>query len=528
MRRVGIDVGGTHTDAVLMQEGKLLAWSKVVTTPEVLEGIRTALRQVARQAGGGQVGLIAIGTTQLINALVERRRLAKVAAVRLGLPSTRSLPPFVDWPEDLLECVRLRVDMVEGGHEFDGREISPLDEAALRRLGGELRDEASSPDGEGLALAISAPFCLVDPSHEERAASILQRLLPRASITPSHIFGRMGLLERENAALLNAALTPLARSLLTGLERAVAEAGLHGPLFLTQNDATLMDLERASRFPVLTLSSGPTNSMRGAAWLTGLKDALVIDIGGTTTDVGLLQGGIPRESGTVIRLGGVRTHFRLPEVLSIGLGGGSVVTEEGGRVDVGPRSVGHRLEREALLFGGRTLTASDVAVALGRAAFGELARVAHLDAELLRRADATFHARLEDAIDRVKLARGDVPAVVVGGGSVLVGESLRGVHPLLRPEHAQIANAIGAAMAQVGGEVDQIFELSRLSRDEALHQARSTAIAHAVAAGAAPEGVEVVELEELPLAYLRGNAMRIRAKAVGELSRTGGEAHVAG
>jgi N-methylhydantoinase A/oxoprolinase/acetone carboxylase beta subunit len=131
------------------------------------------------------------------------------------------------------------------------------------------------------------------------------------------------------------------------------------------------------------------------------------------------------------------------------------------------------------------------------------------------RGAATFHARLEDAIDRVKLARGDVPAVVVGGGSVLVGESLRGVHPLLRPEHAQIANAIGAAMAQVGGEVDQIFELSRLSRDEALHQARSTAIAHAVAAGAAPEGVEVVELEELPLAYLRGNAMCIQAKAVG-------------
>jgi hypothetical protein len=181
-----------------------------------------------------------------------------------------------------------------------------------------------------------------------------------------------------------------------------------------------------------------------------------------------------------------------------------------------------------LIFGGRTLTASDVAVALGRTAFGDPARVVHLDAELLRRADATVHARLEDAIDRVKLARGDVPAVVVGGGSVLVGKSLRGVHPLQRPEHAQIANAIGAAMAQVGGEVDQVFDLSRLSRDEAVHQARSTAIARAVAAGAAPEGVEVVEFEELPLAYLRGNAIRIRAKAVGELSRKGGDAHVAG
>src|SRR5262249_29950258 len=146
--------------------------------------------------------------------------------------------------------------------------------------------------------------------------------------------------------------------------KALAEAGITAPLYLTQNDGTLMAADYARRFPVLTFASGPTNSMRGAAFLSGLQEALVIDIGGTTTDVGALHHGFPREAGVAIEVGGVRTNFRMPDVLSIGLGGGSLV-QDGQTLTVGPQSVGYRLIEEGLVFGGDTLTATDVAVAAG-------------------------------------------------------------------------------------------------------------------------------------------------------------------
>ena len=144
---------------------------------------------------------------------------------------------------------------------------------------------------------------------------------------------------------------------------------------MSQNDGTLMSPELAARFPVLTFASGPTNSIRGGGLLSGLDDCIVVDIGGTTTDVGVLSAGFPRESSVAVDIGGVRTNFRMPDVLSIGLGGGSRVRSADGATTVGPDSVGFRLTSEALVFGGSTLTATDIAVASGRAQIGDAARV---------------------------------------------------------------------------------------------------------------------------------------------------------
>src|SRR6185312_3010840 len=119
--------------------------------------------------------------------------------------------------------------------------------------------------------------------------------------------GRIGLLERENAAALNAALTGLAARTTDAFVAALAEMGLDADLFLTQNDGTLMRAETARRFPVRTFASGPTNSMRGAAYLSAVQDAIVLDIGGTTTDAGALTHGFPREAGAAVAVGGVRT-----------------------------------------------------------------------------------------------------------------------------------------------------------------------------------------------------------------------------
>ena len=219
-----------------------------------------------------------------------------------------------------------------------------------------------------------------------------------------------------------------------------------------------MSAAYVERYPVLTFASGPTNSMRGAAFLSDQENAVVVDIGGTTTDVGVLARGFPRESAVAVDVGGVRTNFRMPDVLAIGLGGGSLVRGDD-PVTIGPASVGFELTEKALVFGGRTLTATDIAVAAGLADIGDRKAVAGLDGAAVGRALDRIHVMVEDAIDRMKTSAEPVPAILVGGGSILIERELAGVSTLSIPEHSAVANAIGAAIAQVGGEVDRVLLL---------------------------------------------------------------------
>jgi N-methylhydantoinase A/oxoprolinase/acetone carboxylase beta subunit len=295
--------------------------------------------------------------------------------------------------------------------------------------------------------------------------------------------------------------------------------GLAVPLFISQNDGTLMAPREIGQYPVLTFASGPTNSMRGAAFLSGLEDALVVDIGGTTSDVGVLARGFPRQAGMAVRLAGVRTNFRMPDLLAIGLGGGSVVRPQAdGSVQIGPDSVGYRLNTEALVFGGSTLTTTDIAVAAGMADIGDRARVAQLSAPLVTRSLRHIRSLLEAAIDRVKTSAEPVPVVLVGGGVVLVGDELAGASQVIRPEQAGCANAIGASIAQVSGEFDSILAYTDNTRTQALDEARAAACQRAVAAGAAPDSVQVYSIEEVPMAYLPGGGTRVRIKAIGDLA----------
>lgn len=510
--RVGIDVGGTNTDAVLMDGANVLAEVKTGTTPDVTAGILSALGSLVDSSGvsADEVQAVMIGTTHFTNAFVEAKRLIPTAAVRLGLPATKSLPPLIDWPERIRGAVGAKAYLCHGGHEFDGRAISSLDHDELRRVA---EDIARS----GLqSIAISSVFSPVNAEFELEAAEILGAELPGLPITLSHELGRMGLLERENAAVMNACLRGLATHIVGAFGSALAESGIDAPIYLSQNDGTLMTVEFAERYPVATFASGPTNSMRGAAFLSGEENCAVVDIGGTTADIGMLQNGFPREASVAVRVGGVRTNFRMPDVLSLGIGGGSLV-QQGKETTVGPESVGFELTSRARVFGGDTLTASDLAVAAGRASFGDGTRVADLDRSVVRAALAWVERQIAEAVDRMKTSPDPIPVVLVGGGSVLLRDELEGASTVLRPERFGVANAIGAAIAQVGGEVERVFALDRLSRDEALEQAKVEATEKAVAAGATPSSVRVVDVEEVALAYLPGNATRIKVKAVGDL-----------
>jgi len=513
--RIGIDVGGTNTDAVLIDGRTVLATHKSSTTSDVTGGIVKALAALQAQHPFDPAAIrgVMIGTTHFINALIEGVRLAPTAALRLGLPATASLPPLVDWPERLVKAVHGRAYLAHGGHEFDGRHISEIDKDELRR-------HASDMASHGIrSVAISSVFSPVNSEFENEAAEIVaNELNDEVAISLSHEIGRIGLLERENATIINAALRELASSIVDGLANSIAGYGITAPLYLSQNDGTLMDVEYARQYPVATFASGPTNSMRGAALLSGVATCAVVDVGGTTSDIGVLTGGFPREATTEIHVAGIRTNFRMPDVLSIGIGGGSHVCEDGDVVTVGPRSVGHNLSREARIFGGTVLTASDVAVAAGLANFGDVGAVEDLAPRLVKAALQRISNDVADGIERMRTSPEPLPVVAVGGGSILLPDELPGCGEVRRPEHFAVANAIGAAIAQVGGEVDRVYAIEPGRRESVIDEARQEAIDRAVAAGADPGAVEIVDFDEVPLPYLPGNATRVRCKAVGDLS----------
>lgn len=512
--RIGVDVGGTNTDAVLLDGRSVLAAVKRPTSANVSTGIVEAIQALIDESGAtvSNVRAVMIGTTHFTNAFVQARGLAKVFALRIGFPAARGIPPFSAWPPAMRDAVEGGMAMIGGGYEFDGRLIAPLDEEAVVAAARTMRDRAITE------AAISGIFSQLNADQEQRAAEIILQEVPGASVSLSSELGRVGLLERENAAIMNASLRPLAAHVAEAFGAALHSLGITAPFFVSQNDGTLMRADYMRRYPVLTFAAGPTNSLRGAAWLTGTQDALVADIGGTTTDIGVLVNGFPRQSSVHVDVGGVRTNFRMPDILSLGLGGGSRVRKTGDGASVGPDSVGFALREEALIFGGKTMTASDIAVASGQADFGDRAFVSGLAPEFVKAAADAIHQLVEDGLDRMKTSAGDVPMILVGGGAVLIGRKPAGVSEMLTPDHAGVANAVGAAIGQISGEVDRIYNIADGARQAALDDAAERARAIAIEAGAEPGTIEVVDLEAVPLQYLPGGATRIVCRAVGDLA----------
>jgi DUF917 family protein/N-methylhydantoinase A/oxoprolinase/acetone carboxylase beta subunit len=511
--RLGIDVGGTNTDAVIMDTAdRVIAKAKVPTTPDITGGVASAIDTVLAAPGvePGRISHVMLGTTHATNAVLERRNLRRVAVLRLGGPATLSIRPMFGWPADLAGTISVGAAVVDGGIEFDGQDLSPLDTEAIARFLGQVGDQA-----EG--IAITSVFAPVAPRHELEAADVVKRELGEVHVSLSHEIGSIGLLERENATILNGALAGVASDVARAMRSALTVHGLQPVTYFAQNDGTLMSLDQALRYPVLTIGSGPANSVRGAAFLTGISDSLVVDVGGTSTDVGVLVNGFPRESSYGVEIGGIRTNFRMPDLVTIALGGGTIVSDaSNGSHGIGPRSVGYRLLAEALVFGGTTATLTDCAVAAGRAAVGDAARIGPHRARLTE-ALAQADMMLAEAIDRVKTSQDARPLIAVGGGSILVPDQIPGVSEIIRPEHFDAANAVGAAIASVSGQVDRIFHVGAGGRQAVLDEAQEDARERAIAAGADPDAVQIIEIEEIPLAYLTSPAIRVRVKAAGAL-----------
>jgi N-methylhydantoinase A/oxoprolinase/acetone carboxylase beta subunit len=466
---------------------------------------------------------VTVGTTHFINAALEHdaRRLNKVAIIRLSKSFLREVPPFSDFPPSLAKIINGYVGYVDGGLHIDGSQESPIVESQVVARCAEIKALGLT------AVVVAGVFSPIDEvfQQEQQVQEIVARELPGVDIVCSHEVANIGFLERENASILNAAILRYARRTVSGFRCAMKLLGLQCPLFLTQNDGTLLDSKAAAQYPIRTFASGMTNSMRGAAYLAGhdtrKSSAIVVDIGGTTSDIGvLLPSGLPRQASAYVTVAGVRMNYAMPHLHSIGLGGGTRVRKDDhGEVTVGPDSVGHYLTRDALVCGGSILTASDIAVASGKAEIGDSSHVKHLDPREVSEAQRCIKALLERAIDVIKTSPDPMLVLLVGGGAVIAPQSLAGASELRLPPYHDVANAVGAAISKVGGVVDMIQDVSGQTLKQAEQKAKDIAVQRAIDAGAMRNSVVIAEVESLPVTYV-ANQLRTIVKAVGELDIT--------
>ncbi|KAG2041137.1 hydantoinase [Suillus americanus] len=530
--RLGVDVGGTNTDAVLLdlsegsRRGQVLASAKHLTTADVTLGIQNAIESVLTQTQNkSNIQALCIGTTHFVNALVERdpRRLDRVAVIRLCGPFTHGTPPFVGFPHELRDLLEGPHFLLSGGLQIDGSEIASVVVAQVESACDEINRQGIH------AVVVSSVFAPIDfeIQQEETVAAIVRKRIQGMDVVCSKDVAAIGLLERENASILNAALLRYAKKTVIGFEKAAQALELKCSVFITSNDGTLLSCAQAARLPIRTFSSGPTNSMRGAAFLAALESgiskqsALVVDIGGTTTDIGmLLPSGFPRQAAAHHEFCGVLLNFSMPHVTSIGLGGGSIVREDPvtHKVTVGPNSVGHRITSESLVFGGSTLTATDVVVAAGRASnIGDESLVSGIGQSIIEGAQSAIKKMLQNYLDAMKTSSQDIPVYLVGGGSILAPDVLAGISRVHRFPHFDVANAVGAAIAQISGIIDSFEDTSTRTIVQVRADVEARAIARAIASGADPHRVAIVESEVIPIAYTTGRC-RFYVKAAGDWS----------
>jgi N-methylhydantoinase A/oxoprolinase/acetone carboxylase beta subunit len=327
---LGLDTGGTFTDAVLLANGRrVIASAKALTTPwDLAIGIGKAIRAVLESLPSGasraDVSLVSVSTTLATNAVVESR-FSPVCALVIG------------FDDAMVERSGIKrhgggaLVRIEGGHGATGEESTALDEAAVQRA-------VSEHEARVEAFAVAANFSVRNPAHELRARQII-RALSQKPVTCAHeLSSKLDAPRRALTAVLNARLTPQIRHLIEALSRVLIDESIDAPLMIVKGDGSLMKAEVALEYPVETILSGPAASVVGAGFLTGLDDFVVSDMGGTTTDIAVVSGGRPviRAEGALV--GGWRTMVEAVDVRTSGLGGDSeVYFDRQLRLHIGPR-----------------------------------------------------------------------------------------------------------------------------------------------------------------------------------------------
>ena len=329
---IGVDTGGTYTDAAIIEaEGHgVVASAKSITTKgDLAVGVTGAIRAATAKLPEGlkpsDISLVSVSTTLATNAVVEGHGSA-VGVILIGFDKamterTGIAKAFPGMP----------IALIGGGHDHNGDEAKPLDTAAL-----ETAVKSMAVD----AFAIASAFAVRNPAHEQRARDIITERTGKPATLSTELTSALDAPRRALTAVLNARLISRISMLITAVRRAMAEIGIDCPLMIVKGDGTLALAEKVALRPIETVLSGPAASLVGAAWLCGLKDFIMSDMGGTTTDLGILTNGRPQVAEQGAEVGGWRTMVKAIDVRTIGLGGDSeIAVSFDGKIQVGPQRV---------------------------------------------------------------------------------------------------------------------------------------------------------------------------------------------
>lgn len=519
--RIGIDVGGTFTDGVLVIDDEVIAKTKEKTTSDVTTGTIKTIDTLLSKSGidPNSIGLITLSTTHTTNAIIERKGLDRVGIIRLALPTGSAIPPLTGWPSDLKEALggSENVAMIPGGYNYDGEPIADIDEELVRE---KVREMAVNVD----TFAVTGVFSPIRSDQEETVERIIKEELgDDVPVTLSCEISTISLLERENSAILNASVISVMNRAIDAIKDAMASRDIKAELFIMQNDGSVIQAEYATDYPIFTLASGPAASIRGAVFLTNIKNGALVDVGGTSTDVGYMVDGFPRESMMTVEIGGVKTNIRAPDLTSVPLGGGTIVEIEGNSVKrLGPESVALDLQTLALSYGGPMTTVHDIAVAKGRLtedlAIFKTPHATHpenakeLDPEIIDKAWDMVKKRVEKTIDEIKTDPEDIPVILVGGGSMVVPTEFAGATKTYESEHSEVAGALGATLAEVAAYAENVVDLEVRDRQEAIDETVQMAIDNVVRNGGDGDSANVLDIQEVPFSYMPGEREKIRVK----------------
>lgn len=320
---LGLDAGGTYTDAVLydLDTNTLLASAKAPTTPpDYVRGVAEAVNALPSEIRA-KAEFVALSTTLATNAIVEHRH-APAGLVLIGYDEYEARS--VNW------SLKRRIS---GRHSIRGEETEPFDENGLRTAVADLLNEGVA------GLAISGVMSTRNPDHELRALDIAASMCDLPLVVGHRVAGVLNAIVRAETAALNAGLIPIIHRFIDAVESVLSSHGVgNAPLFMVTGDGSLMSSTAARLRPVETILSGPACSALGAARLSGVRDAVVADIGGTTTDIAVLECSRPRMSAGGVSVGSWRAGVRSAQVLTRGLGGDSEINVRP-RLSVGPRRV---------------------------------------------------------------------------------------------------------------------------------------------------------------------------------------------
>lgn len=460
---IGIDVGGTTTDAVLIQNGEVYSTAKVSTEHgNLLNSLLEALDAVSKDIPPEQLERVVFSTTVITNLIAEGKT-DRVALVLIPGPGVN--PASYTFPDSFY---------LKGAMDYRGREIDPLDEAEIRKTVGLIQKSGFS------RAAIISKFGQRNPSHELRVEEIFREAYPGCKLELGHkVSGKLNFPRRIATAMLASATRERYQEFVDKINKALEERNIRAPVYILKADGGTLPVEKSIEFPVETIFSGPAASTIGALALTSEGEtSVVVDIGGTTTDLALILSGKPLLASKGVKLGGFLTHVRAFAVRSIAIGGDSVVRVKDldpgtKQITIGPDRAG-----PAYCMGGKETTPTDALKFLGLIEVGNPERASEaikVTASELGKSETETASLIVDRVSQMiadavnemffeweqepayrvwevlqeKNTRPENVVGIGGGAKGLIAEIAKklNANPVI-PAHAEVGNAIGAAVAR--------------------------------------------------------------------------------